>query len=299
MRLATLDGSPVLVQTGRHCAVPAASGGRYPTTRAILEDWNGFVTWHGQAEPVLSWAVTPDGTRWGPPVPDPGQVLGVGLNYAEHKVESSSLLRAGDSGMPMVFTKWASSICGPEDDIELQGDACDFEVELVLVIGRTADRVAADDALRHVAGVMVGQDVSQRRLQHGSPAQLGVAKSMRTFAPTGPHLVTLDEAGDLDRLAIECRVNGRTQQSDTTGSLILGPAELVALLSGVGPLRPGDLVFTGTPAGVGHRQDPPRFLRPGDVVDSTIEGLGALHNHCTTSPGRLPGVLATALEGTA
>jgi 2,4-diketo-3-deoxy-L-fuconate hydrolase len=282
MRIGNVAGIPVLLEDDRHCSIPAASQGRFPTMRAVLDAWDEFRAWHRDAAPLPWTAGRPD--HLGAPVPDPGQILGVGLNYGDHKQESSSLLTHGDSGLPMVFSKFPTSVCGPHDEVWLSSDRVDFEVELVLVIGTTAEDVPAEEALSHVAGVMVGQDISDRGLQHASPPQLGLAKSFRTFAPTGPWLVTLDELPQLSDLAVRCTVNGEVQQSSTTSGMLVDPAHLVELFSRVGALRPGDLVFTGTPAGVGHRQDPPRFLRPGDVIGSVIDGVGSMSNRCISAP---------------
>jgi len=172
--------------------------------------------------------------------------------------------------------------------VELPSATTDFEVELVAVIGRDADRVSAAQAMEHVAGFMVGQDISNRGLQYGPPMQLMLAKSFRTFAPTGPVFVSRDEVPDCQDLQMRCEVNGETQQEASTASMLYTVAQLVELFSAVSTLRPGDLLFCGTPAGVGFRQDPPRYLQPGDVIRSEISGIGRLENRCVAAPEPWP-----------
>ncbi len=181
-----------------------------------------------------------------------------------------------------MFTKFASSVTGPDADVRLPGDTVDWEAELVVVIGAPGRRIAAGDALDHVAGFTVGQDLSERTVQwQGSPAQFSVGKSFEAFAPTGPVIVTLDEFDDPDSLAITTDITAadgtrtRVQQS-RTDQLIFSVSDLVSRLSEVVELRPGDLIFTGTPSGVGAGMAPPRFLQAGDTVTTEIEGIGTI-----------------------
>ena len=182
--------------------------------------------------------------------------------------------------VPATFTKFPASLSGPFDDIEIVGGAVDWEVELVVVIGRRADGVAESGAWAHVAGLTVGQDISDRTLQFAAGAQFSLGKSRRGFGPMGPWLVTPDELDDPDDLALGCSVNGETVQDARTSDLIFGIPRLIAELSGVLPLLPGDVIFTGTPAGVGVAREPARFLRPGDVLETWIEGIGTIRNRC-------------------
>jgi 2-keto-4-pentenoate hydratase/2-oxohepta-3-ene-1,7-dioic acid hydratase in catechol pathway len=215
-----------------------------------------------------------DEATLGAPSPAPRQVFAIGLNYAGHAAESGMELPQ----VPAVFTKYPASLGGPFAPIELSGEMVDWEVELVVVIGRRADRVPEADAWAHVAGLCVGQDVSDRHVQFAAGGQFSLGKSYRTYGPTGPWLVTPDELADPDDLAIGCRLDGEVVQEDRTSDLVFPVARLVAELSAVVPLLPGDLVFTGTPAGVGITRQPARFLRPGEVLESWVEGIGTIRN---------------------
>ncbi|MEU2615209.1 fumarylacetoacetate hydrolase family protein [Micromonospora sp. NPDC007271] len=245
----------------------------FGTTTAIFADFAAFRRFLA-TEPELRYVPTA-ASRLQAPVPLPGQVFGVGLNYTDHLAEIG---RAGTRPLPMTFTKFPSSITGPFDPITLPTDSVDYEVELVLVIGRHADRIAAEDAWDHVAGVTVGQDLSARGVQQAQ--QLSLSKSFRGFAPIGPWVVTSDELPDRDALPMTCWLNGEVVQKGTTADMVHNVAELLAFLSTVTALRPGDLVFTGTCAGVGFFRTPQLFLRPGDVVRSEIAGVGSLVNPC-------------------
>jgi acylpyruvate hydrolase len=208
------------------------------------------------------------------PVPDPEKIVCIGLNYRDHAEETGQEIPTA----PMWFAKFQNSLCGSGADIVLPAahpDYVDYEAELALVIGRRARNVTVEQALAHVAGVMPFNDVSARDLQLQNPLWTS-GKAIDTFAPCGPALVTLDEAGDLGNLTLRTRIDGETVQEGTTANLIFGPAELVSWLSRTMTLLPGDVIATGTPAGVGG----PRglFLRDGNVVEVEIEGIGTLRN---------------------
>jgi 2-keto-4-pentenoate hydratase/2-oxohepta-3-ene-1,7-dioic acid hydratase in catechol pathway len=204
-------------------------------------------------------------------------VIGIGVNYRAHAQEAAMEL----PNQPMVFTKFPSCLVGPRADIVLSSGTVDWEVELVVVMGRRAHRVPAERALAHVAGYCVGQDVSDRRLQFADkPPQFSLGKSLDTFGPLGPALVMLDAVRDPNDLAIRCDIDGVVMQDGRTSDMIFSVPELIAFLSARLPLDPGDLIFTGTPAGVGSTRNPRRYLRAGEVVTSTIEGLGTLVNRC-------------------
>jgi 2,4-diketo-3-deoxy-L-fuconate hydrolase len=212
----------------------------------------------------------------GCPVPSPRQVFAIGLNYRAHAAESGMEVPS----VPATFTKYPASLSGPFDDIEVVGDSVDWEVELVAVVGRRADRVAESEGWSHVAGLTVGQDISDRALQFAAGSQFSLGKSRRGFGPMGPWVVTPDELEDPDDLALGCSVDGVVVQDSRTSDLIFSVPRLVAELSAVVPLLPGDVIFTGTPAGVGFTRQPPRALRPGNVLETWIEGIGTMRNTC-------------------
>jgi 2,4-didehydro-3-deoxy-L-rhamnonate hydrolase len=212
--------------------------------------------------------------RLGPCVATPQKFLAIGLNYVDHAKETNSQLPEH----PIVFYKAQTCIVGANDDIMLPKDSSqvDWEVELGVVIGRTARHVAAKDALRYVAGYCLIHDVSEREFQtKRSAAQWSKGKGCDTFGPIGPYLVTTDEIKDPQRLAMWLDVNGQRRQTGNTGTMIFSVAELVADLSRYMTLVPGDLITTGTPPGVGAAMKPePVFLKAGDVVTLGMEGLG-------------------------
>ena len=208
------------------------------------------------------------------PVPDPQKIICIGLNYRDHAEESGQEIPQA----PMWFAKFQNSLCGSGAPILLpraHPDFVDYEAELALVIGRRGYEIGEADALEHIAGVMPFNDVSARDLQVQNPLWTS-GKAIDTFAPCGPALVTLEEAGDLAGLTLRTRVNGEQLQQGTTANLIFGPAELVSWLSRTMTLLPGDIIATGTPAGVGAAQG--RFLRDGDTVEVEVEGLGTVAN---------------------
>jgi 2-keto-4-pentenoate hydratase/2-oxohepta-3-ene-1,7-dioic acid hydratase in catechol pathway len=208
------------------------------------------------------------------PIPDSQKIICMGLNYRDHAEETGQEIPAA----PMWFAKFANSLIGSGQQIVLPAahpEFVDYEAELALVIGRTARNVGAKDALSHLAGAMPFNDVTARDLQFQNPLWTS-GKAIDTFAPCGPALVTLDEIGDLGALELRTRVNGEVLQQGTTANLIFGPAELVAWLSRTITLLPGDMIATGTPAGVGAAQG--RFLRDGDTVEVEFDELGTLVN---------------------
>jgi 2-keto-4-pentenoate hydratase/2-oxohepta-3-ene-1,7-dioic acid hydratase in catechol pathway len=216
-----------------------------------------------------------DEVTFGPPIPDPPNIFGIGVNYRGHAAETGRALPT----VPLVFAKFTSCLAGPTATIALSSDTTDYEAELVLVIGRTARNVRREDGWDAVAGVMAGQDVSDRGLQNaGERPQFSLGKSHDGYGPTGPYVVSPDLLADRDALPIRCTVNGEARQDDTTANLVFDVPALVAYLSSMVTLRPGDLVFTGTPEGVGLPTG--NFLRPGDVVETVIEGVGTLRNVC-------------------
>jgi 2-keto-4-pentenoate hydratase/2-oxohepta-3-ene-1,7-dioic acid hydratase in catechol pathway len=242
-----------------------------PDLRSIYDRWTEFAQF---ASTVKSASAPVPTDRLGPPVPEPRQVFAIGINYASHAAEAEMQL----PDVPVTFTKFPACLAGPCDAIEVAGDGIDWEVELVAVIGRRADRVRRSDAWDHVAGLTVGQDISDRPLQRAAGSQFSLGKSRRGFGPMGPYLVTPDEFPEPDDLAIGCSLDGDVVQQARTSEMVFGVAELIERLSAVLPLLPGDVIFTGTPAGVGATRQPPRWLRPGSVLESWVEGIGTMRN---------------------
>jgi 2,4-diketo-3-deoxy-L-fuconate hydrolase len=255
--------------------VEAASCSRFgPDPIDALSRWADFRAWAESCDDPGD-PVTVE--ELGAPVPCPRQVFAIGLNYRTHAAETSM----ATPEHPPTFTKFPSCLAGPVGELALPPGSVDWEVELVAVIGPEARDHAAADAWDHVAGLAVGQDYSERQLQTSGPApQFSLGKSHPGFGPFGPFLVTPDEVSDPDDLALECSINGETVQKDRTSSMIFSVPTLVERLSAVVTLCPGDVIFTGTPSGVGMARTPPRFLQPGDEVVSRIEGLGELRQRC-------------------
>ncbi|HET9558840.1 MAG TPA: fumarylacetoacetate hydrolase family protein [Actinomycetota bacterium] len=236
-----------------------------------LADWLAFGT-----QSVATGAPRPLAElRLLAPVPRPGKIVCVGLNYRDHANETGQPIPSE----PVLFSKYANSVVGPGADVVVPPDAgkIDYEAELAVVIGRRASAVPIGEALDHVAGYTCANDVSSRSLQFRSSQWL-LGKAIDTFLPLGPYLVTADEVPDPQALGIRCLVNGELRQSSDTGQMIFGVAELVSFASRTITLEPGDVLITGTPAGVGMAADPPRYLRPGDRMRIEIDGLGELDN---------------------
>ncbi len=211
------------------------------------------------------------------PIPRPGKIICVGLNYRDHAEELSMAIPP----RPLIFAKYANTVVGPGEAVTLPAisDCVDFEVELAVVIGRVAKNVAEAEAPDCVAGYTILNDVSARDLQLKlGGGQWVWGKTLDTFAPIGPALVTKDEVPDPGELDIAFRLNGRTMQRSNTRNLIFGVPQLVSFLSQGMTLEPGDIIATGTPAGVGHNRKPPVYLRPGDVMAAEVQRLGVLEN---------------------
>ncbi|MFT6107783.1 MAG: 2-keto-4-pentenoate hydratase/2-oxohepta-3-ene-1,7-dioic acid hydratase in catechol pathway [Planctomycetota bacterium] len=209
------------------------------------------------------------------PIPRPGKVICIGLNYRDHAEESGMDIPEN----PLVFSKFSSCVVGPEADVKLPRGAkeVDYEAEFGVVIGKTATDVAESDAMDYVLGYCNINDVSARDFQFAD-GQWQRGKSCETFCPTGPFIATADEIADPHALRIQFRMNGKTLQDSSTSQLIFNVPELIAYLSGFVTLEPGDLISTGTPPGVGFARKPPIYIQPGDVMEVEVEGLGVLRN---------------------
>ena len=216
--------------------------------------------------------------RLGPPVAGTGKFICIGLNYADHAAESGMAVPPE----PVIFMKATSAICGPDDPIVIPRGSVktDWEVELAVIIGTKAKYVAQADALAHVAGYAVTNDVSERAFQTERAGQWTKGKSCDSFGQIGPWLVTRDEVADPQALDMWLTVNGETMQKGSTRTMVYGVAHVVSYLSQFMTLHPGDVISTGTPPGVGMGMKPPRYLKPGDVVELGIEGLGRQRQVC-------------------
>jgi 2-keto-4-pentenoate hydratase/2-oxohepta-3-ene-1,7-dioic acid hydratase in catechol pathway len=212
-----------------------------------------------------------------PPIPDPPKIICLGLNYADHAKEGGVPIPKD----PVLFSKYATALIGHGDAIVLPpvSQEVDYEAELVIVVGQRGRHLTTEQAMEYVAGYTIGHDVSARDWQLKKDGkQWMVGKTFDTFAPTGPVLVTADEVPDPHNLGIRLRLNGQTMQNSNTNQMIFSVSAILAYLSQVFTLEPGDLIFTGTPPGVGFARKPPVYLRPGDVVEVEIDGLGLLRN---------------------
>jgi 2,4-diketo-3-deoxy-L-fuconate hydrolase len=276
VKVAVTRGRTALVAGDRVVDAEQASGGSVPADpAAVFTAWSALLSVAARLEqegpgdaPVLDYGALER------PVPVPVQAFGVGLNYADHAGESAMTL----PDHPLVFPKFSSSIVGPNEPVATRSAALDWEAELVVVIGTDCYEVAAGNALSVIAGYTVGQDLSDRVVQFegGANPQFGLGKSAPGFGPIGPWVVSADELGATPQLDIRCDVDGVTKQSSNTSHLIFDVPTLVAYLSHRVRLCAGDLIFTGTPAGVGWSREPRELLHPGSRIDTTIGGIGTL-----------------------
>ncbi|MFE5159003.1 fumarylacetoacetate hydrolase family protein [Streptomyces sp. NPDC056697] len=277
MRFANHDGRATIVlndTTG--IDVESASKGKFGSNPAsVYGVWDVFVDWAATVNPTDS-VLTLHRSRLGAPSPEPRQIFAIGLNYRDHAAESGFDL---PDRLPPVFTKFQSSLTGPDTTVSLPASGnTDWEVELVVVIGRETKGVGKAEAWGSVAGLAVGQDLSERISQLQGPApQFSFGKSYTGFAPVGPWLVTPDELSDPDDLELGCAIDGDVVQRGRTSDLVFDVPELISSLSQGVTLYPGDLIFTGTPAGVGLARQPQRYLQPGEELRSWVEGIGEIH----------------------
>jgi len=260
-----------------------------PTLRlGIIEDgelvplaFNGdFHAWLDAGRPLTTSGPTRSltGLQLAAPVNRPGKIIAIGLNYIEHALEGNMK----KPKEPLLFAKFPNAVTGPESPISwsLQvTEKVDFEAELVAVVGKRCRNCPPEEALEQIFGYTCGNDVSARDLQFGDK-QWVRGKSLDTFCPLGPWLVTGDELGDPQKLTICSRLNGTLMQESTTANMIFPIAELVSFLSRHFTLEPGDLIMTGTPSGVGVFRDPPLFMTDGDTIEIEIEKIGTLKNYC-------------------
>jgi 2-keto-4-pentenoate hydratase/2-oxohepta-3-ene-1,7-dioic acid hydratase in catechol pathway len=271
------------VWQGEYADVNAADPESPSSVKGLLE--------LGPAGQERAWeALARGGTRYDPatarllaPIPDPRKIICLGLNYRDHAAESGMDIPTE----PILFSKYPSSLVGHQAEIVLPSvsDQVDYEAELVIVVGRKGRHIPREQAMEYVAGYTVGHDVSARDWQLNKPGKQWMAgKTFDTFAPVGPELVSRDEVPDPHALGIRLRLNGQTMQDSSTSQLIFRVDEVIAYLSKIMTLEPGDLIFTGTPPGVGMARKPPVWLKPGDVVEVEIDRLGTLRNTVKAEP---------------
>ncbi|HKI16555.1 MAG TPA: fumarylacetoacetate hydrolase family protein [Isosphaeraceae bacterium] len=271
---------------GEYVDVKAADPEMPATVRELLElgaDWQRRA-WSALPRGVVRH--DPANIRLLAPVPNPRKIICIGLNYRDHAAESG--VPAPDE--PVLFSKYPTALIGHKDQIILPrvSQEVDYEAELVVVIGRGGRHIPRERAFEHVGGYAAGHDVSARDWQLNKPGKQWMAgKTFDTFAPVGPELVTPDEVPDPHKLGIRLRLNGQTMQESSTSQLIFGVDELIAYISQVFTLEPGDLIFTGTPPGVGMARKPPVWLKPGDTVEIEIDHLGTLTNSVVAERGRV------------
>lgn len=274
-RMANVEGRATLVADGHYYDLETVTGG------AIGSDPMEAI-----ADPAALAAVSAtlaehsptgrlDSIELGPPVPRPQKSFAIGLNYQAHAAEGGMAVPAA----PLVFTKFPSCIVGPTADVEMRSDGCDYEGELLVVIGPGGKDIVKEDAWNHVVGLSVGQDISDRPAQFAAkPPHFDLGKSFDTFGPIGPYLVSVDEVANRDDLRIVTEVNGEVRQDASTADMIFDIPTLISYLSRITTLVTGDIIFTGTPEGIGVTQG--RLLTDGDVITTTIEGLGTMTNRC-------------------
>jgi 2-keto-4-pentenoate hydratase/2-oxohepta-3-ene-1,7-dioic acid hydratase in catechol pathway len=282
MKIANINGRACIVTPTGGIDIEITSEGQFSADpQLVIEQLELLKTWYQQTQPVEDPSLSTvklqqDLSRLRSPVPAPSQVFAIGLNYKAHGSEVAMAV----PDQPMVFTKFASSIAGPGTTIPLPADAVDWEVELVVVIGKNGRNIPQASTHEYIAGYCVGQDISQRALQMANtPPQFSIAKSFAAFAPMGPWLTTSDEV-DANSLRLICRVGEEVLQDGNTRDMIFNVPTLIEYISAICELRAGDVIFSGTPDGVGFVRKPPRFIQDGWLLESEIEGLGRLANPC-------------------
>ena len=275
MRVANLNGRASLITAeGLAIDIEQASGGTLPhEPMRIFDHWAQV----RNLAATVRGGVRFDSAELDAPSPAPRQIFGIGLNYRAHAVETGAPI----PDTPLTFTKFVSAVNRPFGDITIDVPTVDWEIELVAVIGTGGRNIPESAAWAAVAGLCVGQDISDRLLQRATqPPQFSLGKSREGYAPFGPWLVDAASVTNRDALPLKCTLNGEVVQQSNSSDLIFTIPQLIAYLSGIVALYPGDVVFTGTPSGVGGARTPPQFLNQGDVLVSTIDGVGSITNHC-------------------
>jgi 2-keto-4-pentenoate hydratase/2-oxohepta-3-ene-1,7-dioic acid hydratase in catechol pathway len=277
--IATGDGPrPAFLLEGGYLPIETLSGQPVGTMRELLDvGMTALRAFHDRLLDRSAGLLPADRVELCAPILDPEKIICVGLNYRDHAAESG----ADIPKEPVLFSKFRSALIGPGEAIVLPpvSNEVDYEAELVLIIGKSGRFIPEAQAMEHIAGYTIGHDVSARDWQLKKDGRQWLAgKTFDTFAPIGPWIVTRDEIPDPMNLGIRLRLNGETKQDSNTRQMIFSPAAVVAYVSQVVTLQPGDIIFTGTPPGVGFAKNPPLFLKAGDVCEVEIDGLGVLRN---------------------
>ena len=280
-RFGSVGGRAVLVadSLAGFVDIEKFSGGKLPSDpMACIERWSEVCSLAKSLASAKTTELTPlDFDKLDCPVPRPRQIFAVGVNYKAHAAE----MNHGLPKEPLVFTKFPSSLNRPHGQIKLVGEKCDFEAELVAVIAKGGRNISVTDAWSHVAGLCAGQDFSDRALQYANtPPQFSLGKSRAGFAAIGPYITDAATLATRGNLEMTCRVSGEVMQHTQTDDMIFENPDIIAYLSSICELFAGDVIYTGTPSGVGAGRTPQRFLRAGDIVETTIQDLGTLRNTC-------------------
>ena len=272
-KLGNIDGRSVLVRNNDYYDLETISGGEVSSIGIEAIQSEDLLSDLYSKLDTFEATGNIDDVTLGAPITSSINCFAVGLNYRNHAEESGMEIPA----FPMIFTKHTSCIVGPFDNVEMRSDIVDYEAEMVVVIGKGGKDISKDDAWSHVAGITVGQDISDRSVQfHATPPQFNLGKSFDTFGPIGPILVSHDEVDDKESLKLTCSVNDELRQDDNTNDLIFDVPYLISYISEFITLNTGDLIFTGTPAGVGATQG--KLLKHGDMLSTSIEGIGTINN---------------------
>lgn len=277
LRFASKNGRSQLVVGPDNLLVDLSEASNGKFTSEPIEAFRRWSEVREFAATISSGGTLVDVNALDAPSPWPSQVFGIGLNYRKHAEESGAPIPT----TPLTFTKFPSSVAQGNADIPIYGGAVDWEVELVVVMSDGGRNISEADAWNHVAGICVGQDISDRALQMATqPPQFNLGKSRKNYSPFGPWLIDAKDITQRDALHMTCTLNGETVQDESTDDLIFNVSQIISYLSEIVQLLPGDVIYTGTPGGVGMARKPPVFLKPGDVLVSNIDGIGTTTNIC-------------------
>jgi 2-keto-4-pentenoate hydratase/2-oxohepta-3-ene-1,7-dioic acid hydratase in catechol pathway len=274
-KLANVGGKSALIHGNSYYDINSISQGEITSDPSYILD--SLDDLHDLSSKIDNFEPTGliENSLLGAPVTNSRNCYAVGLNYRAHAEESGMEIPP----FPMVFTKHTSCIVGPFDNIEMRSDIVDYEAELVLVIGKKGKNISKENAWDHVAGLTVGQDISDRAVQfHATPAQFNLGKSFDTFGPIGPYLVSPDSVANKNAVQLECHINNELRQESSTDDLIFTVPDIISYISEFLTLNTGDLIFTGTPSGVGATQG--KLLKDGDIITTSIKEIGTIKNKC-------------------